>query len=105
MYAVAEIAGKQYILEEGKTIEVDRLNLADGSEVKIDKVCMIRDESGEVKVGAPYVSGAVVTAKVEKEVLGKKIVVFTYRKRKDSRRKKGHRQKYSRIKIESIKQA
>lgn len=105
MYAVAEIAGKQYILEEGKTVEVDRLNVEDGAEIKLDKICMVRDSNGDVTVGAPFVSGAVVTATVEKEVLGRKILVFTYRKRKDSKRKMGHRQKYSRIKVESIKLA
>ena len=105
MYAVAEIAGKQYIVEEGKTVDVDRLGLEAGSSVDIDKVCLIKGASGDVTVGAPYVSGAVVKAKVEEEVKGKKIVIFTYRRRKDSKRKKGHRAKYSRLLIEKIQQA
>ena len=105
MYAVAEIAGKQYIVEEGKTVDVDRLGLEAGASVDIDKVCLIKGASGDVTVGAPYVAGAVVKAKVEEEVKGKKIIVFTYRRRKDSKRKKGHRAKYSRLLIEKIQQA
>ena len=65
MYAVAEIAGKQYILEEGKTVEVDRLGLEAGSALDIDKVCLIKDKKGDVSIGQPYIEGAVVKAKVE----------------------------------------
>ena len=106
MYAVAEIAGKQYIVEEGNTIEVDKLDAADGDKLDIDTVCLVRGDKGEVKVGTPYVTGAVVKATVAKaEEKGKKITVFTYRRRKDSQRKMGHRQKYSLLTIEKIQQA
>jgi len=105
MYAVAEIAGKQYIVEEGKTVDVDRLALEAGASVDINRVCLIKAASGEVTVGEPYVAGAVVRAKVAEEKKGKKIVVFTYRRRRDSKRKKGHRAKYSRLLIEKIQQA
>lgn len=105
MYAVAEIAGKQYILEEGKTVDVDRLDLEVGAPVDIDTVCLIKDASGAVKVGAPFVSGAKIKATVKEEVKGKKLLVFFYRKRKDSKRAKGHRAKYSRLLIEKIQQA
>jgi len=102
MYAVAEISGKQYILEEGKSVEVDRLGLEDGAKLSIDKVCLVKDGNGKVTVGEPFISGVVVKATVDKEVKGKKVVVSTYRKRKDSKRKKGHRAKYSRLNIEKI---
>jgi len=105
MYAVAEIAGKQYILEEGATVEVDKLNVEAGSTIDLDKICLIKDEKGAVKVGSPYIEGATVKVKVDSEVKGKKIVVFTYRKRKDSKRKKGHRSIFSLLKIEKIQQA
>jgi large subunit ribosomal protein L21 len=106
MYAVAEIAGKQYICEEGKTIQVDKLDVADGDVLDIDTICLVRKDTGDVVVGTPYVSGAVVKASIAAaEEKGKKVIIFTYRKRKDSQRKKGHRQKYSLLKIEKIQQA
>jgi len=105
MYAVAEIAGKQYIVEEGKTVDVDRLGLDAGAAVDIETVCLIKADSGAITVGAPYVSGAKVTATVKEEVKGKKVHIFTYRKRKDSKRMKGHRAQYSRLLIEKIQQA
>ncbi|MCK5266750.1 MAG: 50S ribosomal protein L21 [Spirochaetes bacterium] len=105
MYAVAEIAGKQYIVEEGKTVEVDRLNVEPGSDFELDKVCLIKDDSGAAKIGNPYIKGAKIKAKVETETKGKKIIVFTYRKRKDSKKKQGHRQKYNVLRIEKIEQS
>ncbi len=102
MYAVAEISGKQYILEEGKSVEVDRLALEDGAKLDIDKICLVKDSSGKVTVGEPFLAGVVVKATVDKEVKGKKVVVSTYRKRKDSKRKIGHRAKYSRLNINKI---
>lgn len=105
MYAVAEIAGKQYVVEEGKTVDVDRLGLDAGASVDIDTVCLLRNDSGDVAVGAPYVAGAKIKATVKEEVKGRKITVFTYRKRKDSKRKIGHRAQYSRLLIEKIQKA
>lgn len=102
MYAVAEISGKQYFVEEGKTVEVDKLAAEKGAAVSFETVCLVKDASGQVKVGQPYVKGAVVKATVQDVVKGEKIVVFTYRKRKDSKRKKGHRQQYSVVRIEKI---
>ena len=105
MYAVAEIAGKQYIVEEGKTVDVDRLGLDAGASVDIDTVCLVKSDAGDVTVGAPYVTGASVKATVKEEIKGKKLAVFFYRKRKDSKRMKGHRARYSRLLIEKIQQA
>ena len=102
MYAVAEIAGKQYIVEEGKTVTVDLLEAEEGASVNIDTVCLIRADDGQVKLGQPYVEGATVTAKVARVFRGRKVVVFFFRNRKDSHKKRGHRQYYSLLHIEKI---
>jgi large subunit ribosomal protein L21 len=103
MYAVAEIAGKQYMLEEGKSVRVDLLGLTDGTDYDIEKVCLLKDAGGKVSVGTPYLTGAVVKAKVEvAEEKARKLYVFFYRPKKDSKRKIGHRQRYSVLKIEKI---
>jgi len=102
MYAVAEIAGKQYVIEEGKTVAVDRLDAEDGASIDIDKVCLVRSDDGQVKVGKPYVSGAIVKATVERNFRARKILVFFFRQKKDSRKKRGHRQEHSLLKIEKI---
>ncbi|MDR2733587.1 MAG: 50S ribosomal protein L21 [Spirochaetota bacterium] len=102
MYAVAEIAGKQYILEQGKTVAVDRLDAPEGASINIDKICMIRADDGQVRLGQPYLEGAVVHAKLAREFRARKVLVFFYRKRKDSKKKRGHRQYHSMLQIESI---
>jgi large subunit ribosomal protein L21 len=100
MYALVEFLGKQYKAEKGKTIKVSRVDAEPGAEVKIDKVLLVSGET--VTVGNPYVAGAWVSATVESHGKDKKIVVFKYIPKKDYRRKKGHRQDYSIIKIGEI---
>ena len=102
MYAVAEIAGKQYIVEEGKTVAVDLLDAEEGASIDIDKVCLIRADDGQVTLGQPYVEGALIKAKVARTFRARKIFVFFYRERKDSRKKRGHRQHHSLLHIEKI---
>ena len=102
MYAVAEIAGKQYIVEEGKTVAVDLLDIEEGASIDLDKVCLIRADDGQVKVGQPYVEGALIKARVERTFRARKILVFFYRKRKDSHKRRGHRQYHSLLHIEKI---
>lgn len=105
MYALVEFKGKQYKAEKGASLRVDRIDAEPGDVLEIDSVLLLSgDDSPEaVIVGAPYVAGAKVSATVESHVKGDKIVVFKYKPKKDYRRKQGHRQQYSIIKIEDIK--
>ena len=101
MYAIIETGGKQIRVEEGATIFVEKLAVNEGDAVVFDKVLLIGGE--ETKVGAPYVEGAKVNAKVEKQGKGKKITIIKYKPKKGStRRKQGHRQPYTKVVIESI---
>ena len=100
MYAIIETGGKQLKVEEGQTIYVEKLDVADGETVTFDKVLFIGGD--DVKVGAPYVEGATVTGKVEKHGRQKKIIVFKYKPKKNYRKKQGHRQPYTKVTIEKI---
>ena len=100
MYAVIETGGKQYRVEANDTIYVEKLEANEGEEVTLDKVLVLGGES--LRVGAPYVEGAKVTAKVVKNGKGKKIHVFTYRSKKGSKRALGHRQPYTKLVVEAI---
>ena len=100
MYAVIETGGKQYRVEANDTIYVEKLEANEGEEVTLDKVLVLGGES--LKVGAPYVEGAKVTAKVVKNGKGKKIHVFTYRSKKGSKRALGHRQPYTKLLVKAI---
>ena len=101
MYAIIETGGQQIRVEEGATIFVEKLAANEGDAVVFDKVLLIGGE--ETKVGAPYVEGAKVNAKVEKQGKGKKITIIKYKPKKGStRRKQGHRQPYTKVVIESI---
>ena len=101
MYAIFETGGKQYKVEEGSVIFVEKLNAAEGETVTFDKVLATGD--GETaNFGAPTLNGAKVTAKVEKQGKAKKIYVFKMKRKKNERSKKGHRQPYTKLIIESI---
>ncbi len=101
MYAVVETGGKQYRVTVGQTIEVEKLPFAVGEKVELDKVLLVAD-GDEVKVGQPTVKGAKVLATVVEHGKGKKIIVFKYKPKERYRRKKGHRQAYTRLRIEKI---
>ena len=101
MYAIIETGGKQLRVEEGQTIYVEKLDVEVGQEYTFDKVVAV--ENNGLKVGAPYVEGATVTCKVEKQGKEKKIVIFKYKQKKGStRRKQGHRQPYTKLTVEKI---
>jgi len=104
MYALVEFKGKQYKAEKGALIKVDKIDADPGSAINIDTVLLVSaGNSGEsVKVGSPYLSGANVSAVVESHGKDDKIIVFKYKPKKDYRRKQGHRQEYSIIKISDI---
>lgn len=98
MYAIIETGGKQIRVEDGSEIWVEKLDAAEGDTVTFDKVLY-----ADGKIGKPYVEGAKVTGVVEKQGKGKKITIVKYRPKKSStRRKQGHRQPYTKVKIESI---
>ena len=101
MFEDIETGGKQLNVEVGQTIWVEKLDAQEGEEVVFDKVLLVGDK--ELKAGTPYVEGATVTAKVEKQGRGKKITIYKYvAKSGSSHRKKGHRQPYTRLSVESI---
>jgi large subunit ribosomal protein L21 len=101
MYAIIETGGKQVRVEVGSRIYVEKLEAEVGSTITLDKVLLVGDKS--VKVGTPYVEGAKVTAKVEKQGLSKKIRVFKYKSKSNEHKTIGHRQPYTCLVIESIK--
>lgn len=100
-YAILECGGKQYKVVEGTTVDVDRMTVEAGQEIDLDSVLLVVD-GDSVKVGTPNVKGARVKATVEDEIKGPKLIVFKYRPKKRIRVKTGHREKYTRIMINSI---
>lgn len=101
MYAVLTTGGKQSRVQEGDVLFVEKLNAEVDSTVELTEVLAVAKD-GEIKVGAPVVEGAKVVAKVLAQGKAKKVVVFKYKRKKDYRRKNGHRQPYTKIVIEKI---
>ncbi len=102
MYAIVATGGKQYRVKEGETLRVEKLSADAGEKVELDNVLLI-GEGGDIKIGAPYLDGAKVTAKVVANGRGDKVKIVKFRRRKHSRRTMGHRQSYTEIEITSIK--
>lgn len=101
MYAVIETGGKQLKVEVGSTIYVEKLDVEAGAEYTFDKVCLVSDEA--LKVGTPYVEGASVVCDVVKQGKQKKVLIFKYKAKKGStRRKQGHRQPYTALTVKAI---
>jgi len=101
MFAVIETGGKQYKVQEGDVLRVEKLAVEEGSTVVLDKVLAV-EKDGDFKVGTPVVDGAKVTLKVMEHGKGKKIIVFKYKAKKNYRRKNGHRQPYTKVVVEKI---
>ena len=101
MYALVEYKGKQYKAEEGVVLTVDKLDAEQGSKIDIDTVLLVSD-GDKISVGAPYVKGAKVTVVVEDTFKGKKVIVFKFKSKKDYHRTIGHRQQYTKVRVESI---
>ena len=101
MYAVIETGGKQYRVEEGDVLFIERLDKEEGSQVTFDKVLAVSGDE-DFKVGTPLVQGANVEATVVGHGKDKKIIVFKYKAKKNYKRKQGHRQPYTKVKIEKI---
>ncbi|WP_010270837.1 50S ribosomal protein L21 [Paenibacillus senegalensis] len=101
MYAIIETGGKQYKVQEGDVVFVEKLNLNEGDEVTFDRVLLVSGDKG-TSIGSPVVEGATVTAKVEKQGKSRKIIVYKYKAKKNYRRKQGHRQPYTKVVIGKI---
>jgi large subunit ribosomal protein L21 len=101
MYAIIETGGKQYKVQEGDVLFIEKLTAGEGESVTFDRVLAVSGDNG-LTIGAPVVSGATVSAKVEKHGKAKKIIVYKYKSKKNYRRKQGHRQPYTKVVIEKI---
>lgn len=101
MYAIIETGGKQYRVEEGNVLKVEKLNAAEGETVELDRVLALKKDD-QLTVGAPWVAGVKVLAQVLEHGRGKKIIVFKYKPKKNYRRKQGHRQSFTKLRIEKI---
>jgi large subunit ribosomal protein L21 len=101
MYAIVEIAGQQFKVEEGKKIFVHRLDVEDGKKIEFDQVLLIEDE-GIVTIGEPTIKDALVQGKIIDKVRGDKVIVFKKKKKKGYRVKNGHRQNFTQVEIISI---
>lgn len=102
MYAIIETGGKQYQVNEGDVVFIEKLNVTADENVIFDKVVAV-SKDGSLAIGAPYLDEAKVEAKVIKNGKAKKITVMTYKSKKCEKKKQGHRQPYTQVRIESIK--
>ena len=102
MYAVIETGGKQYRVQEGTKLRVEKLQGEPGDAIKLDKVLMVGAGS-DVQVGDPYLKGAEVSCEVLSQIRDKKIIVFRTWRRKDNKKKQGHRQQLTTLEVKSIK--
>jgi len=100
-YAIVEDGGKQYKAVEGATIDVDRFSAENGEQIDLEHVLLVAD-GDQVQVGAPFVAGAKVLATVVSQVKAPKVVIFKYKPKQRYRLKKGHRQQYTRLMIDTI---
>ena len=100
MYAIIETGGKQYKVEQGYVVFVEKLGVEEGETVTFDKVLVVGGD--DVKVGTPYVDGASVEASVVKNGKDKKIIVYKYKSKKGYHKKQGHRQPYTKVEIKAI---
>jgi large subunit ribosomal protein L21 len=101
MYAVIATGGKQYRVQEGETIQIEKISGDAGANVTFEEVLLVAD-GANVQVGTPVVAGAKVTAQVVETGKGEKLLIYKYRRRKGYRRKTGHRQQFTAVKITGI---
>jgi len=103
MFAVVEIGGRQYKVEEKDKLEVELLDTEPGKEIKLNRVLVLADSEDKAKIGQPYIAGAEVTAKVVEHFKGPKIRVFKFIAKKRHSKTQGHRQNLTMLEITSIK--
>ncbi len=102
MYAIIRTGGRQYRASAGDVIDVERLPYEVGDKVEFDEVLLVSGDDGKLRIGQPVVEGAKVEATVLEQFRGRKIIVWKYRPRERYRRKQGHRQYYTRLRIDRI---
>ena len=100
MYAVIQTGGKQYNVEEGQTIFVEKIEGNVGDTIEFNDVLLLKGD--DLKIGSPFVEGAKVKGTVQAQGKGKKVTVFKFKAKKNYRKKKGHRQPFTKVKIQSI---
>lgn len=103
-YVIAEVAGRQVVLEPGKTASVPKLDLEAGSSLSIDKVLYLR-QGDKVTVGAPYIKDVTISTIVKEHLRSDKVIVFKKKRRKGYKVKKGHRQPYTLLEVQEVKKA
>ena len=101
MYAVVKTGGKQYRVSPGDSVEVEKLPYEVGQQIELDQVLLVANGAG-AQIGQPLVDGAKVKATVTRQTKGRKVIVFKYRPSKRYRRKRGHRQNYTQLRIDEI---
>ena len=101
MIAVIKTGGKQYLVQPGDKIKIEKLEIEAGEEIPFPEVLMV-EKSKKLEIGAPFVKGATVTGKVLGQVAGEKLIIFKYKPKKRYKRKIGHRQKFTEVEIKSI---
>jgi len=102
MYAVVEIGGSQYKVEKGDVIKVDKLDSDIGSTIELDKVLLVKQDENTISIGKPVVKGAEIKAKILEHGKDNKVLVFKKKRRTGYQKLRGHRQQFSKIKIEDI---
>ena len=102
MYAIVNTGGKQYRVQRGDTVRVEYLPGDQGDLIELDDVRLLSDDDGDVTIGAPAVEGAKVTAEVVRQGRGKKVIVFKYKAKTRYRRKNGHRQNFTELRVTDI---
>lgn len=101
MFAIVKTGGKQFKVQVGETIDVEKLEVEEGAQIRLDQVLLAATD-GEVAFGRPVIDGAVVTAKVVRQGKGPKLIIFKYKSKSRYRRRTGHRQKLTQLNIQSI---
>lgn len=102
MYAIIKSGSRQYQVRPTDVIEVNRLNLDEGAAFETDNVLLLDEEGHDVRVGAPFVAGAMVTGTVLRHIRGRKVLIFKHKRRKNYRRTRGHRQELTVLRIDAI---
>lgn len=103
MYAIIKVAGQQFKVEEGKVIEVNRLNAQEGEVINLTDCVLMVSNDGEMTVGTPTIAGATVEVEVKEHFRGPKLIVFKFKRRHRYHRKNGHRQDMTRLVVKAIK--
>lgn len=101
MYAIMETGGKQYRVQEGDVLRVEKLPIQPGEKIEISRVLAV-EKDGQFRVGTPVIEGACVILKAVRQGRDRKIIVFKYKAKKNYRRKKGHRQSFTQVAVEKI---